>query len=185
MRHVHGQMQISLSKKKLALCRLGDNIGPMEILGKYSAAWTLVIFLMIGLYFLIKALLGYGRISRDAETEFTFREKDGTLDTGKKDGFIRAYRRFYAPRKDKYRGLGILAATLLTVPGIRLFEYVSEKIWIWAGKPYEFGPSTLLWQFMLFFALIAFWGLIFLLVAQIYHKRAPVTFRDELIKEGV
>lgn len=157
----------------------------MEILGKYSAGWTLVVFLLIGLYFLIKSLLGYGRISRDAETEFAFREKQGSVGINKRDGFIRAYRRFYAPRKDKYRGIGIVAATVLTVPGIRLFEYVSERIWVMAGKPYEFGPSTLLWQFMLFFALIAFWGLIFLVVAQIYHKRAPVTFRDELIKEGV
>jgi len=110
---------------------------------------------------------------------------EGSLNTDKKDGFIRAYRRFYAPRKDKYRGLGILAATILTIPGIRLFEYVSEEVWKLAGKPYEFGPSTLIWQFMLFFALIAFWGLVFFLVAQGYHKRAPVTFRDELIKEGL
>jgi len=157
----------------------------MENIGKYSAGWMLVVFLLIGLYFLVKALLGYGRISRDAEAEYNFRSGEGSLNTDKKDGFIRAYRRFYAPRKDKYRGLGILAATILTIPGIRLFEYVSEEVWKLAGKPYEFGPSTLIWQFMLFFALIAFWGLVFFLVAQVYHKRAPVTFRDELIKEGL
>jgi len=169
----------------LALAGGDDNIEIMEILGKYSALTTLAFLLLIGFYFLVKGLIGYGKIAREAGREFDVREKDDALGMNiSRDGFVRAYRRFYAPRKDIYRGGGILAATLLTVPAIRLFEYASEAIWIMSGKPYEYGPGTLIWQFMLYFALIAFWGIIFFAVAKFYHQYAPRTFRDELIKEA-
>lgn len=156
----------------------------MEILGKYSAAWTLVVLGFIALYYLIRAAIATLRVRRDAAAEFEYRKNEGSLElqAGRED-YIRAYNRFHAPRRDWYLGLSGLIATLLTPPAIILFKVVSEQIWKMNGSPYEYGEGTLVWQFMLFFVLIAFWGAFFYLTAQIYHRRRPFSFKDELRKE--
>lgn len=157
----------------------------MEILAQYSALWTLTVFILIGLFFLIKGLFGYRRIGAEAGEEYDFRRTDSNeVDKISRDGFVRAYRRFYGPRSQVYRGLSILAAAFLTLPALVFFEYAGEQVWNMIGKPYEFGPSTLIWRFMLFFGMIAFWALVFFISATIYHKNAPRTFKDELLRES-
>lgn len=158
----------------------------MEIFGKYSAFWALVLFLVIGLFILVRALLTSRRISREAVEEYEFRRADKALPRGaERPGFVKAYRRVYAPRKGLFTGAAITAIALLTIPAIALMEFLGELAWTMSGKPYEYGPETLLWQFMLFFAIIAFWGSIFFLAARFYHSRAPGSFEDELRKEIV
>lgn len=157
----------------------------MEILAQYSALWTLFVFGLIGLFFLVRGLIGYRRITGEAGDEYDIRRNDSMeVDNISREGFVRAYRRFYGPRSQVYRGLSILAAAVLTLPALVLFEYVGELIWVAVGKPYEFGPSTLIWKFMLFFGMIAFWSLVFFVSASLYHKFAPRTFRDELLRES-
>jgi len=163
-----------------------DNIGAMYFFDKYSAGWTLLAFGFIALYYLVRTGLAYRRISADGAAEYDYRAGEGTLEADiDRAGYVKAYRRFYAPRRELYTGLGVLAAAALTPPAIWLFELVGTEVWKLAGRPYDSGPgpSTLVWQFMVFFVVIAFWGIVFYITAQLYHKRKPNSLRDELAKE--
>jgi len=143
-----------------------------------------MLFLFIGLFYLVRAWLGYRRIAEDATQEYEFRRADKALPSHiDEDRFTRAYRRVFAPRKDLFMGIAVMAAAVLTIPGIALMEFIGELMWKMSGKPYETGPATLVWQFTLFFAIIAFWCLIFFLTARAYHSRRPGRLEDELMKE--
>jgi len=155
----------------------------MEFLGKYSAGSSLIAVAIIALFFLLRAAKGYRQVERDGAAEYDFRRQDGTLGTTLgQDDYVRIYKRTYGPRKSLYTGFGLLAAAFLTGPAIRLFEVVSTQMWKLSGRPYEYGPGTMLWQFILFFALIGFWGLVFYVTFQRYHKRTPLPLSDALKK---
>ena len=156
----------------------------MEIFGKYSAAWALIILGLIAIYYLLRAWLAARRVKQDALEEYEYRKAERALELDvDQETYVRAYRRFHAPRRDWYIGLSGLAITILTPMAILLFEVVSTFLWKLAERPYEFGPTTLVWRFLLLFALIAFWGIFYYLVAQLYHRRRPFSFKDELRKE--
>lgn len=143
-----------------------------------------MIFLTIGLVYLIRAFFGYRRISNEALGEYTFRRSENALrDNIDGESFAKAYRRVYAPRKDLFTGIGVTSVALLTIPGMVGMGALGEWIWDLSGRPYDMGPETLVWQFLMFFAIIAFWGAIFYLTARIYHSRAPGSLDDELRKE--
>ena len=149
-----------------------------------SVFWILVIFLAIGLIYLFRAFLGYRRINADAMEEFKFRQTDNSLQAGI-DGarFVRAYQRVYAPRKALFTGIAVTAVAIWTIPGMVAMGAIGEWIWDRSGRPYDMGPETLVWQFLMFFAIIAFWGAIFYTTARIYHSRMPGSLDDELRKE--
>ncbi|NIR61396.1 MAG: hypothetical protein GWO02_18820 [Gammaproteobacteria bacterium] len=55
--------------------------------------------------------------------------------------------------------------------------------WRLSGEPPMFAEGLLMWQFYLFFGLIACWALIAGLVMQRYHRNRPRELRYELARE--
>jgi len=156
----------------------------MNTFDDYSLAWLLLAIGLIALAMILRAWLGYRAVAQDAETDYAYKKDEGMIDKRlSKDGYIRAYKRYYAPRKPVYMGFGFLAVLVLTPLAMMLFSLISAEIWKLAGRPEDYAPQSLVWQFMYFFALIAMWGLIAYGSATLYYRNAPRTLRDEMLKE--
>ncbi len=146
--------------------------------------WAIAIFAVIGLVYALRAFLGYRNVARDAEADYKYKQPEGMIDTRlSKDGYIRAYKRFHNPRGSAYVAGAIAAIIILTGPAMALLGFILEKIWQLSGRPRNIEPGFLVWQFIIFFSIIGFWVFIASRAARRYHRFAPVTFRDEMIKE--
>lgn len=173
-----------LNQKETCLNHRGGHIGAMENFLTNSVLWILLIFLAIGLAYLIRAFFGYRRVSAEAQGEYEFRQSENALRANiDGESFAKAYRRVYAPRKAFFTGMSVTAVAVLTIPALVAMSAIGEWLWDRSGRPYDMGPETLVWQFMMFFAIIAFWGFIFYIAARIYHSRMPGSLEDELRKE--
>jgi len=146
--------------------------------------WAIVILAVIGLVYGLRAVLGYRTVARDAEDDYNYKQPQGMIDKRlSKDGYIRAYKRFYNPRGPAYVAGGIAAILILTWPAMALLEFILEQAWQLSGRSRVIEPGFLVWQFIIFFSVIAFWVFIASRTARRYHRYAPVTFRDEMLKE--
>jgi len=144
----------------------------------------LLLLALIAVYYIVRAFLASQQGRRDAQSEFEYRKNEKSLElSASADQYERAYKRFHNPRREWYLGLSGLTIVLLTPPAILLYEFIYNIFWVQAGSPYEYGPGTIVWRFILFFVLIAFWAFFFYSVAKFYHKRRPFSFKDELRKE--
>ncbi len=151
---------------------------------KYSALWMLLLVGLIALYYVIRAFVAAQRVNRDAGTEYVYRRDERSLELPADEAqYIRAYKRFHNPRREWYLGFSGLAVVFVTPPAILIYEFIYNIFWEQSGSPFEYGPGTIVWRFILFFALIAFWALFFYFVAKFYHKHRPFSFKDELRKE--
>lgn len=156
----------------------------MGMIEKYSALWMLLVLALIAVYYIVRAFFASQQVRRDAQSEFEYRKNEKSLElSASSQQYVRAYNRFNNPRREWYLGLSGLIIVLLTPPAILLYEFVFDILWVRSGSPYEYGPGTIVWRFILFFVLIAFWALFFYSVAKFYHKRRPHSFKDELRKE--
>ncbi|NNE57435.1 MAG: hypothetical protein HKN36_04945 [Hellea sp.] len=156
----------------------------MKIFDDHSLAWFIGGIALMAVYFIIRAMLGYKQIARDADAEYSHRKAQGTVDKRlSREGYVRAYRRYYAPRNLTYIGITLAMILFLTPLLVMLYGIVSTKLWEMAGQPLEYAPSSLVWQFFMYFSVIGMWGLIAYQVAKIYHKKAPRTLRDEMLRE--
>jgi len=146
--------------------------------------WAIALLALIGVVYGIRAYIGYKAVARDAEEDYNYKHPQGMIDKRlSKDGYIRAYKRFHNPRGSVYVASGIATILILTGPAMAVLEFVLEQIWQLSGRPRSIEPGFLVWQFIIFFSVIGFWVFIASKTARRYHRYAPVTFRDELLKE--
>ncbi len=151
---------------------------------RYSMLWLLGLIAIIALFYIVRAVLGYQRVAQDAKSDYIYKSENNMIDDRiSKEGYIRAYKRFYAPRNHAYIGGGILAVAVLTPLALGFIQYVSMFFWINAGRPPIYAPHGFVWQFIQYFATIAFWGLIAYTAARLYHRGAPKSLRDEMMRE--
>lgn len=149
-----------------------------------SLLWFLAVIGLIASVFVLRAWRGYRRVAQDAESDYVYKSDQKMIDPRMtKDGYIRAYKRFYAPRSLAYAGAGFAAVLILTPLVVVIYSIVSVQLWTLAGQPLEYAPKTLVWQFFMFFATIAMWGSIAYFAAARFHKYAPRTLRDEMLRE--
>ena len=146
--------------------------------------WAIIILAVIGLVYALRAFLGYRNVARDAEEDYNYKHPQGMIDKRlSKAGYIRAYKRFHNPRGSAYVAGAIAAILILTWPAMALLEFILEQAWQLSGRSRAIEPGFLVWQFIVFFSVIGFWVFIASKAARRYHRYAPVTFRDEMIKE--
>lgn len=146
--------------------------------------WAIAILAIIGMVYALRAYVGYKHVARDAEADYEYKFPQGMIDSRlSKAGYIRAYRRFHNPRGFAYVAGAITAILILTGPAMAVLEFVLEQIWQLSGRPRNIEPGFLVWQFIIFFSVIGFWVFIASRAARRYHRYAPVTFRDEMLKE--
>ncbi len=149
-----------------------------------SFLWALAFVGVLAIIYGLRAVLGYRQVARDAEEDFDFKSGQGMVDKRlSRDGYIRAYKRFYAPRSKAYIAWALGAILVLTAPALALINFLLLQVWKASGNSKLYEPGFFLWQFMIFFAVIATWALIFYVAARRYHARAPLSFRRELVRE--
>ncbi len=140
--------------------------------------------LVLALIFASRAFMGYKSVSRDAKDDFTYKKARSMIDPRLSEaGYKRAYMRFYAPRRDIFTALSFAAVAILTVPMLGVLRFILITIWQASGKPDDIQPDFLVFNLMMMIGLIIFWALIFFINARLYYRKAPVSLRDEMLKE--
>ena len=132
----------------------------------------------------VRAWLGYREVRADADREYSYRQKRGMVDgrlteSGFRDAFVRAH----APRAALWTAIGMGAVLLLTLPVFRLMDVVMNLVWRLSGENRTFEPTFLVYQFGIFFGVLALWAAIGFFAARAYHRGASVSFEDELRRE--
>jgi len=69
------------------------------------------------------------------------------------------------------------------VPVMGLIRAALITIWERSGRPDDIQPGFLVSDLLMMVSLLAFWALIFFICARFYYSKAPVSLRDEMIKE--
>jgi hypothetical protein len=131
-----------------------------------------------------RAFMGYRAVQRDAYEDFEYKKSRSMINPRLSEtGYKRAYIRFYAPRKSIFTALSFAGVGILTLPMLGLMRGLLIKIWEINGQPDTIQPDFLVFNLMMMVGLIAFWALIFFINARIYYSKAPVSLRDEMLKE--
>jgi len=149
-----------------------------------SFLWAVALLALIGVFYGIQAFFGYRTVARDAEEDYDYKQPQGMIDSRlSREGYIRAYKRSHNPRRAAYIAGTIAAILVLTWPAMAVVDFILEQLYQATGRSRVFEPGFLVWQFLIFFSMIAVWVTIASTGARRYHRYAPISFRDEMIKE--
>ena len=100
-----------------------------------SFVWALAIVAVGLLIFGLRAFFEHRRLESDAEKDFEFKSQKGMIDTRlTKTNYVRAYKRFYAPRGKTYVAGALGAILLLTFPAFGLINFLLLQIWNLTGR---------------------------------------------------
>lgn len=149
-----------------------------------SFVWALALLGVIALIYGVRAFVGFRNVARDAQADYAFKADQNMIDRRlDQDGYIRAYKRFHNPRGLLYMAGGISAILILTAPALLLIQTLLHQVWIFSGRSRVFEPGFLVWQFIIFFSIIGIWATIAYFTARRFHKHAPISLRDEMLRE--
>lgn len=131
-----------------------------------------------------RAFLTYQTVQQDAKDDYAYKQDRGMIDSRlTQEAYNRAYMRFYGPRKFIFMASAFAAVAILTVPVLGLIRYGLIKIWEIAGRPDDIQPGFLVFNLLMMITLLVFWASIFFICARRYYRNAPVSLRDEMLKE--
>jgi len=147
-----------------------------------SIFWFLGLILVIGLLYGLRAFLTWQTVKRDAVNEYELRAANSVLSI-KREAYINAYKRTYAPRRMAYISGALLAVVIFTWPAMAIIQYALHGLWVLSDRSIDIEPGFLVWMFMIFFAILAVWASIVFVAARLYHRRAPLNFERELDRE--
>ena len=149
-----------------------------------SFVWVLVALAVFVTILGLRAWLGYRGLSAEAAADWDYRVTNNMQDLRlNKDGFVRAYRKVNAPRLPLYLAGGAALILALTPLVFGLINVMLWGVWKFSDESRVFEPGYLVWEFSIFFGLIAAWALIGAGVARRYHAKAPALMRDEMMAE--
>ncbi len=124
------------------------------------------------------------KIRREAEDDWDYQVRENMQDLRlDRDGYIRAYTTVHAPRKLRYIAGALAALALLAIPAFTLIERFLHYVWIWSGQSRVFEPPFLVWQFSIYFSILAFSISVVWLFHRRYYLGLPGQMRDALIRE--
>ncbi|MEE9347210.1 MAG: hypothetical protein V3U82_03380 [Robiginitomaculum sp.] len=130
------------------------------------------------------ALIGYRALGPAARRDYAYKSKHNILgDPVDEAGYVRAYGRYHAPRRAAYIAGTLVLMALLTAPFLAFLTFMFEYSWRLGGQERAYEPGYLVWQFMLFGAVIAGWALVAFLGARRYYKFLPTSLDVEIAKE--
>ena len=137
---------------------------------------------LFALTYVARALLGYRNVRQDAREDFAYKRENVMIDPDTPEQlYVKAYTRAHGPRHVKYMAGAMTAILVLTWPMLRIFQYALDLLWHLNGRSDVFQPGFLVWKFMLFFGIIAFWVFIMYMAARFYHARTPRSFEQEFV----
>jgi hypothetical protein len=148
-----------------------------------STSWALIIPAFIITVYAARAFFGYRNVARDAQDDYDYKAANNIVPKGvSRDGYINAFKRFHNPRGPLYVALTFGALMLLTPFVMVIIQFLLEQLYLATGRSRVFEPGYLVWQFLIFFMMIASWAGIAYSGAKQFHKRAPGTFSQEIEK---
>ena len=140
--------------------------------------------LLLAIIFAMRAVLTRKTVQKDAHEDYAYKKSRGMIDSKLSEaGYKRAYMRFYNPRKYIFMAIAFACVSLFTVPVMGLIRAALITIWERSGRPDDIQPGFLVSDLLMMVSLLAFWALIFFICARFYYSKAPVSLRDEMIKE--
>ena len=143
--------------------------------------WILAGLAGIAAIYAVRAFLGYRRVRQDAAAEYAFRASENMHGSELPFAdFESVYLRANGPRAQAFMAAGLGAIVLLTFPMLRLADLVMKGVWRLSGEDRTFEPTFLVYQFGIFFLMIAFWATVGYFTARAYHNNAPLSFEEEL-----
>jgi len=147
-------------------------------------AIVMVILLVLAAIQGIRAWFGYKAVRADARSDYDYRTAEGMSGMEMEfERFEAAFLRAHAPRSAKFMAIGFAAVALFTLPALRIADAFMNLVWKLSGEDRTFEPTFLVYQFGVFFMLIALWALTAYLVARAYHRGSSAGFEQELRRE--
>jgi len=152
--------------------------------GGLSFNWFILLFVLIGVVYALRAALGYYNVARDAKADYDYKFPQGMIDKRlNEEAYIRVFKRVHNPRSAAYIAGTIFAIFAITPISMVVFEYVYEIIYNLSGQSRVIEPGFLVWQFFIFFFILLNCAAIAYLIARHYHRHTPGTFLAEIEKD--
>lgn len=146
-----------------------------------SFVWALVLMGVLALIFGVRAFMGWRQVGRDAEADYDYKSANQMMpDAISRESYAQIYRRVYGPRGPLHVAGAMLAILLVTPLAMLAFEAGLNLIYNLSGQSRVIEPGYLVWQFFLFFGMIAVWVSIAYFAARRYHQTAPGSLQYEL-----
>lgn len=146
-----------------------------------SFVWALVLMGVIALVFGVRAFLGWLQVSSDAREDYDYKRNNGMVpDVMTRETYEKIYRRVYSPRGPLHVAGAMLAILVATPIAMIGFEAGLNLAYNLSGQSRVIEPGYLVWQFFLFFGMIAVWVGIAYLAARRYHRTAPGSLQFEM-----
>jgi len=146
-----------------------------------SFIWALVLMGVIALFFTARALWAWMVVRRDAQEDFAYKQSNDMLPSAiDRENYERIYRKVYSPRGPLYVAAAMVVILVITPFAMKFFELFYNLVYNLSGQNRVFEPPYLVWQFFIFFSMIAVWVGIAYLAARQYHKTAPGSLQFEL-----
>lgn len=143
--------------------------------------WVLVLMAAFVIVFGVRALWGSWQVHKDARDDYKYKRANTMMpDVLDEATYIKIYRRVYGPRGPIHVALAMLATLIATPLAMILFEKGLNLIYNLSGQNRVIEPGYLVWQFFLFFGMIAVWVGIAYLFARRYHQTAPGSLQFEI-----
>ncbi|MEE9272394.1 MAG: hypothetical protein V3U57_03905 [Robiginitomaculum sp.] len=155
----------------------------LDFLSDTPMLWGLYIGMVFTALFGIRAWLDYRVLEKDAAGDWDYRVTENMQNLRlTKDAYINIYKKVNAPRTALYLFIGGLAVIVLSPIVLAAGNAFLYLVWQVSGKSKVYQPGYLVWMFFLFFALIGLWVFIGARVSRHFHKHAPSTMRDEILR---
>lgn len=149
-----------------------------------SFLWALAALVVFAAFFGLRAYMAYRRLKTDAATDWDYMVANNMQDLRlTKDAYIRTYCRVNAPRAAAYLAGGAALIVILIPVILSIINVSLWALWELNGQSRVFEPGYLVWEFSIFFLLIAICAGVGTLVARRYHAHEPGLMRDELMKD--
>jgi hypothetical protein len=143
--------------------------------------WALIMMGALALFLGLRAVFGWIRVRGDARDDYDYKKGNGMVpDALSRDEYERIYRRVYGPRGPAHAAAGALAILVLTPLAMLGFEAFLNLIYNLSGQSRVIEPGYLVWQFFLFFGMIATWVGIGYAASRRYHQTAPGNLQYEI-----
>jgi hypothetical protein len=128
-------------------------------LSETSLKWGLLAIFCLAVLYGLRAWRAYRGLEKEAAADFEYKKTEGMLPRGLgAESYVRAYRRFHAPRGAAFISLTLGSIAIFTVPAMGVFYGVTFFLWELGGKDKVFAPGLIVHSMLMFFLIISFWA---------------------------
>ena len=146
--------------------------------------WIIAGLLVAAAIYGLRAWLALRDVRADADTDYAYRQTHRMLGSDlAPERFRDTYLRANFPRRQAYMAGTLLALAVLTFPFLRVADLIWKGVWRLSGEARTFEPTFLVYQFGIFFSMIALWSLVGFIAARRYHKAEDLTLDEALRRE--